>query len=389
MKSFVIVIGFILFFAGCLALSFKMRQPKIELFNLSLATPEINYIELIDGYFRIKSNNDRAYVASLDYPSRPVVGGTIFEGEEGDFVYEYPTGIYLAWISSNEKKVYKLDIDFPEEMIKQMKELKENGLVDKWGNKIIYNKLKTEIYPYGQVRFSLVASNTFRSMDWCFLAEETHELDQFILSKEDYESMERKWNVIYKIGYDNAVNDPTYLKRWINYSVETKLPSAELWNSYHKRYDYSVVFDFSSPDDTLNFWGPWFSNGEHFAWKIGVNDGIAWDNKSVLHEMSLWWKDSTYQYTSLFYYNVDELLDVFSNAFIEHPGEKGRLVFKIVKGEERYEDINIILLVGESSYSIEKTEILINRDPLTNRIKESDVVYKNYEGDHKNFFIGY
>lgn len=390
MKYWFLVFFSIMLF-GCYLFSlFKRKQPKIELFYLSLSTPEINYVNLIEGYFRVKKNREYADVSCLIYPYNSAVGGNLLEGESGGFVYEYPSGIDLAWISYNEKKVYTLNVDFPEEMIQHMKEMKEDdGLINKRGNKDTYNKLKTEIYPHGQVRFSLVASTTFRSMDWCFQANETHEFDQFILDKRSLGSMETIWNAAFMVGSESKSKHPTDKKYWIDYTVDSNLPSADEWNSFHKRYDYFVEFEFTSPDDSLDFWAPWFSNGEHFALKIGVNDMIVWDKKSVLTEMSLWWKDSNYQYTSKFYYDVDELLHIFNKAFVDHPGEKGKLLFKIEKEGKKYDEINISLRVGESLYSINKTEIHVNRVSLTSRIDESDLVYKNYEGDFENFFIGY
>jgi hypothetical protein len=48
----------------------------------------------------------------------------------------------------------------------------------------------------------------------------------------------------------------------------------------------------------------------------------------------------------------------------------------------------ISLTVNGKKYLFEKTEIRVFRDPLSDLSGESELVYKNYEGENKNVFIG-
>ena len=42
----------------------------------------------------------------------------------------------------------------------------------------------------------------------------------------------------------------------------------------------------------------------------------------------------------------------------------------------------------QQKYLFEKAEIRVFRDPLSDLSGESELVYKNYEGENKNVFIG-
>lgn len=130
------------------------------------------------------------------------------------------------------------------------------------------------------------------------------------------------------------------------------------------------------------------SNGDHFACKKGVNDSIVWNNTSVLCEMSFWWRDSEYQYIANSYYNENEITEVFNKAFDDHAGERGTLLFQMKKSEGKYENIDILLKIGDSVYPIGKTEMLVSRRSLSDRNEGSDIVFKNFEGERKNDFIG-
>lgn len=362
---------------------FKFEKPLLK---LGISSPEILIAQLLEGHMHVKKAQRIAYLSYTEFPTY-FVSGQLNDGESGGLTCEIPHGVDLAWVSWSEKKIYKLDTQFPEEMIQEIQELVETGIVDKYGDHIPYRILRTEIFPHGQVRFSLLAYTTFRSLEWTFQAEETHEYDDKFLQGTDYDSASEYFNSFVNFALENV--DPTDKRSWKNYIVDNRFAlDADLWNSHYKRYDYSIEFDFSDAQDSLYFWAPWFSNGDHFACKKGVNDSIVWNNTSVLCELSFWWRDSEYQYIANSYYNENEITEVFNKAFDDHAGERGTLLFQMKKSEGKYENIDILLKIGDSVYPIGKTEMLVSRRSLSDRNEGSDIVFKNFEGERKNDFIG-
>jgi hypothetical protein len=83
------------------------------------------------------------------------------------------------------------------------------------------------------------------------------------------------------------------------------------------------------------------------------------------------------------YFNEEEVLRLFDEAYGTDRDQKGELRVKVCKYNNLFD---ISLNVGGKSVKFEKTAIRVFQRPIEDPIKAGDLIYKNYKGDHTNFF---
>ena len=84
------------------------------------------------------------------------------------------------------------------------------------------------------------------------------------------------------------------------------------------------------------------------------------------------------------YFNEEEVLRVFDEAYGEDRMQEGELTIKVCKYNNLFD---ISLNVGDKSVKLEKTEIRVFQDPIDDPDGDGTLIYKNYEGNHRNLFI--
>lgn len=321
---------------------------------------------------------------SSDFPTQMCSAGwfrgTISDMEHNNFSSQYPQGFYGVWAALTERKVYELDANFPEEMKEQVKREIENGFINRNGEKTTYTHFKAAILPGGLVKFYLMSTSKTHCLDYPFQAAITSKYDNEFLYRIWDNPSEHKieeYHDVYYAGKDNITPNAYY--------VNTVALPNRIWEKYYERYDYGIRFEFENPDCHLDFWAPKFSNAEHFGCQSGVNDDVIIKNPAILCSMNLWWKDSQYLYTSLIYFNENEMLSLFEKAFNSHPAQHGELC--VIVGEEN-KTMELSLNIGKEKYPLKEVEIRVFRDLLSNPHGESELVYKNYKNDHRNWFKG-
>lgn len=89
------------------------------------------------------------------------------------------------------------------------------------------------------------------------------------------------------------------------------------------------------------------------------------------------WKVGGQTYTAFLFFDVEEMVRVFDEAYGEDPMQEGCLKIKLGKKQKKNE---ITLMVSGKTYPIENVEMKV----YCLESDELDLLYKNYKGDHNN-----
>lgn len=169
-------------------------------------------------------------------------------------------------------------------------------------------------------------------------------------SKEEIKDrMIRTCDVYYQQDEDNATD--TTLRKRADFVNDIALPN-NLWKKYYTRYNYDIRFEFENPYSYLYSWCPKFTNAESYFCQSEVNEDVVIKQTSTICSLNLWWRSNWDQYTSFFYFNEDEIMPLFEKAFEAHPEERGELVIKVCKYDNKFE---IVLRIANDEYHLRKT----------------------------------
>lgn len=306
--------------------------------------------------------------------------GAINDMEVGEEVLDMPLGIALVWLSVTEHKVYNLDVNFSPEFKKYISNCIKTGFRNRRGKNVTYTNFHVSMYPGGMVRFHLLSSIKIKCLDFSLCGDLTTKFDYAFLEQlplsQNIVSIEERCKKYFQ-------NDEELLKN-AEFVKRQALPN-NLWERYYDRFDYDIRFVFDDSDSYLFFWAPKFSNAESFSCQSGVNDDVVIKNPSTLCSLNLWWQNAQYRYTAYFYFKEEEILLLFEKRFRENHGQHGQFLIHVGKYNNSFE---ISLYFENGIYPLRETEIRVFRDPLSDLLSDSELIYKNYEGDHVNKFVG-
>lgn len=290
-----------------------------------------------------------------------------------NFIRLLPTHVDAQWVSFSEKKVYSLYAELP---VDQIKALFETGFEIRYmSGKVTKEKYKTIdlcLLPGGKVILYVKMGNHRIALDWQAQAEETHEYDDYITKTNGDHSMEEYYDYTLSNNADWMV-------------VEEDVPFG-LWDKYIELFKYYVQMNYENEDGVVTkMLAPNFTNGE--SWSVGNYDPRNYMDKmfSRPKDLEILWEDKKYRYTAYFYFNEEEVIRIFDEAFGDDRTQYGALEIFVSKYNNLFE---ISLCAGDKKIVFEKTEIRVFRDLLTDLDGESERIYKNYDGDHTNYFRG-
>ena len=361
--------------------SFLLAKKRMGGINmcLGIGLPKEATIDLLFAEVKIKPSDNGVWMCMPGW-----YGGSIDNMERYSSVSKCPKSFRCVWAALTEKKVYEVDVEFPAEMTEKITHDMEEGFVNKFGERTTYTYFKAALFPGGVVRFHLLSSGKIESLDYSFQGKFTSEYDNDFLTQVYSHPSDHNIDDYHNIYYKSLFNDEPdkRMQAKAEYVNNIGLPN-KVWDRYYTRYNYKIRFSFEDPESYLYFWSPKFTNAEKFSCQSGVNDDIVIQQPATICSMNMWFQDKEYRYTSYFYFNEEEMLPLFEKAFADHPDQEGELHVRV-----NDTSVEVSLNFGEEKYQIQKTEIRVFRDPLSNLRGESELIYKNYEGDHKNEFKG-
>lgn len=308
--------------------------------------------------------------------------GSITDLETWNPIREVPHGFAAVWLSLTEKRIYEIDVDFSDDMVENLTKIINKGFKNRRGKKVSYTHFKASFFPGGEVRFHLLSSSRIQSLDSVFNGTATTEYNQAFLEQFGDNSNIRTIDAYCNVYYQTENETDRNLRKMSDFVNDIALPN-NIWKKYYRRYNYDIRFEFENPYSYLYSWCPKFTNAESYFCQSEVNEDVVIKQTSTICLLNLWWRSNWDQYTSFFYFDEDEIMTLFEKAFESHPDERGELVIKVCKYDNKF---IIEMRIGDDVYPLRKTEMRSFYNFLFELSEDGHLKNKNYEGNHKNKF---
>ena len=293
--------------------------------------------------------------------------------------YRLPKAIEATWVSWTDRKVYTVASLIPYDTILSLFRnggepcvpASENVPIDKTSH--VIECLDLCFLPGGKVILYVKAAAKTILLDWSAVGIEV--TDDNILS-DVYEQYGLDNIEMY---YDKMSSYPED-EHWTSY-LRNHGSVAPLLERYLQRFNYTLNFEFENKETSIYGVGSAFTNGELHWDTPKYND--VFKSPSRLKEFCAEWDTKDFHYTCFMYFNEKEILKAYDDAYGEDRAQKGELKIKVCKYNNLFD---ISLNVGDKSIKFEKTAIRVFKDPIEDPNGNGTLIYKNYEGNHTNFF---
>lgn len=281
-------------------------------------------------------------------------------------VYELPKRIRVLWLSLTEQKYYKADIEIPAEVQDSMLHLFQKGFyypVDKTSEE--YNTIVLTLLPGGKMWLTVTGAGKRTLVCDDLKATETH-VDFKDFNKEAYEcfSTTQKYCAAALDDYDGVKEN----------LEEVGIPYG-IWDIYKERFNYNLKIDFEDKKTEID--------SAHTVCEFTNTDFL---NERDNAPLSTWarpfhitfvWDRAGYHYIGEFYFDEEEVINVFREAFYQGKRkEKGVLYIHVSKYNNKFD---IYLLVDGKQYPLTKTMIHVFRETPKHKKEEDIPFYNNHE----------
>jgi len=271
--------------------------------------------------------------------------------------YELPKAINAIWASYTDRKVYSLTSLIPYDTILELfmnpgEPCNQSNSDD---SSYIINCLELCFLPKGKVILYVKGGAKTILLDWSEDGMEVH--DDNILSM-----IYSRWglnNIDEYFDYYYTDEFPHY-ESWRKY-VKKHGSIGPLLERYLQRFNYTLEFEFESNDAIIDQITSDFTNGEQYWMTNKFND--CFKMPSRLKESRIVWNTNDFHYTCFMYFNEQELLKVFDEAYGDDKTQKGEIKIKVGKDNNLFD---ISLNVGDKSFKLKNTEIRVFQEPIDN-----------------------
>ena len=280
---------------------------------------------------------------------------------------ELPNGLHILWASFADRKYYKADIKFSEELRKKMLMLFREGYITSFdGKQRNYSNIVATILPGGNI-WLYVNDYLSRKILVCDTLKGTEvklkpRKSEFEEDPGDpFENLETASVIAMK---DNFHSDEILKK----YGC-----SDTIWNNYKRRYDYKIKIDFENKQTSFipKTYSVIYANGE----LLHMNDKGFVPKPSVPKNLECQWTADKNLYTGYFYFDEQEIIYAFKKIFGSSSNEKGNLIIKVSKYNNWFD---IYLQVGDREYRIVNTKIHVFKQGIHEDDEKAVVIYNNH-----------
>lgn len=268
------------------------------------------------------------------------------EGDANDRTYYVPSEMTLVWHDLSNGKTYRIQTALPKELDRYFEDTDRFWLDD----------IEMRIMPQGRV---LIFHNRQNQIHNIMIDHPLHsELT------DGYEQQIDKLISEYKVDVNKC-------------KIDT--PSLETIDNYMKRFSYRVTF---SAENGLQITKTIcnFFNGEK------ILSGSEWKEDmqpARIKDVFLRFESARQKYAAFVYFSESEIIKTFDEAF-EKCTESAQGEFVIHAGTAQ-SDFSFALKLGEKCRPLKETEIRLYK---TNANDAGKLVFKNYNGGHKNLLYG-
>ena len=285
-----------------------------------------------------------------------------------------PRYIEALWISYAENQVYYLYEELPYDEIERQFGEGYDFYEDRNSEpkKVNFDVINLCFLPEGKVALYLNGTRRTILLDWSAQGKATDEFNDEIC--EEHEIIP---------PFDGYV-DRT-LKTNPHIEVEREIPMGEVLDKYFEKYVYEIRFEFEK-ESTPMFWAKEeYANGEELCSRNRTKvTSIQRPARLKYYELS--WYAGGYEYFGELWFQEEEMLHLFDEAYGEDRMQEGVL---LIAYSEENESFEVTLQVGGKKYAFEKTEVWISKilEALeTDGKAQRERVFKNFEGDNRNEF---
>ena len=151
------------------------------------------------------------------------------------------------------------------------------------------------------------------------------------------------------------------------------------------RDTYEIRFEFEKESTPFVWAKEEYANGEMLCSRNRTKvTSIQRPARLKYYELS--WYAGGYEYFGELWFQEEEMLHLFDEAYGEDRMQEGVL---LIAYSEENESFEVTLQVGGKKYAFEKTEVWISKIPEaleTDGKAQRERVFKNFEGDNRNRF---
>ena len=291
-----------------------------------------------------------------------------------DYRVVLPRYIEALWISYAENQVYYLYEELPYDEIERQFGEGYDFYEDRNSEpkKVNFDVINLCFLPEGKVALYLNGTRRTILLDWSAQGKATDEFNDVIC--EEHEIIP---------PFDGYVD--RMLKTNPHIEVEREIPMGEVLDKYFEKYTYEIRFEFEKESTPFVWAKEEYANGEMLCSRNRTKvTSIQRPARLKYYELS--WYAGGYEYFGELWFQEEEMLHLFDEAYGEDRMQEGVL---LIAYSEENESFEVTLRVGGKKYAFEKTEVWISKIPEvleTDGKAQRERVFKNFEGDNRNEF---
>lgn len=284
-----------------------------------------------------------------------------------------PKGIDMVWVSIADKKIYRANIKFSQQIQNKLLKAFREGFYSHWReSNMDFNELDVTILPGGHLWLYLGIGNLRRVLICDTLkGEEIHmTLKEF---SEDFYNEYQTVDSLCADGYDTP------------YIIEHGSEYDKIWGIYAQRFNYQFDIQFENKQTELrkgNFIIN-FANGEI----LNHDDPGYFEQPSRPNKIEFQWIADDMLYTGHFYFDEEEVKKAFMDVYGNNPTQPGKIIIQVSKYNNWFD---IYLEAGNKKYKFEKTKIHVFKQGVNDSDDKAVVIYDNHPQDGNDIlnFIG-
>ena len=291
-----------------------------------------------------------------------------------DYRVVLPRYIEALWISYAENQVYYLYEELPYDEIERQFGEGYDFYEDRNSEpkKVNFDVINLCFLPEGKVALYLNGTTRTILLDWSAQGKATDEFNDVIC--EEHEIIPP-----FDEYADRMLKENPYIE------VEREISMGEVLDKYFEKYTYEIRFEFEKESTPFVWAKEEYANGEMLCSRNRTKvTSIQRPARLKYYELS--WYAGGYEYFGELWFQEEEMLHLFDEAYGEDRMQEGVL---LIAYSEENESFEVTLQVGGKKYAFEKTEVWISKIPEvleTDGKAQRERVFKNFEGDNRNAF---
>lgn len=284
-----------------------------------------------------------------------------------------PKGIDMVWVSIADKKIYRANIKFSQQIQNKLLKAFREGFYSHWReSNMDFNEFNVTILPEGHLWLYLGIGNLRRVLICDTLkGEETH-----MTLKEFSEGFYNAFQTVDSLCSDEKEN---------SFFNEHGSEYDKIWAFYAQRFNYQFDIQFENKQTELckgNFIIN-FANGEI----LNHDDPGYFEQPSRPNKIEFQWIVDDMLYTGHFYFDEEEVKKAFMDVYGNNLTQPGKLIIQVSKYNDWFD---IYLEAGNKKYKFKKTKIHVFKQRVHDSDDKAVVIYDNHPQDGNDIlnFIG-